>query len=137
MSSNHHREDRHREDRPAASDLHPLVYVAFAGIVSWLVLAIWGFAGEGYADYLLVIVSAFIILFFVALPFTLWQMARRHQDPAEADRTRFRDWAAGEFETAQGQIKGSGAAVEVLLPMAAIAVGMTAFAIVFHLVHAA
>jgi hypothetical protein len=124
--------NNHREDRPAARELHPFVYAAFVGIVSWLVLAIWGFAGDGYADYLLAIVSAFIILFFVALPLTLWRMARRHQDRADGNGTSFRDWAAGEFETWQGRVKGSGAAVEVLLPMAAIAVGMTAFAIVLH-----
>ena len=44
----------------------------------------------------------------------------------------FRDWASGQFETWQERVKGANAAVEILLPVAAAAVGMTAFAIVFH-----
>ncbi len=45
---------------------------------------------------------------------------------------RFSDWAAGQFETWQDSQKGSDAAAEIILPIAAAAVGMTAFAIVFH-----
>ena len=42
------------------------------------------------------------------------------------------DWAAGQFETWQDSQKGSTAAAEIILPIAAAAVGMTAFALVFH-----
>jgi hypothetical protein len=50
---------------------------------------------------------------------------------------RFSDWAAGQFETWQDRVKGANAAAEIILPIAAAAVGMTAFAIVFHYGRAA
>ena len=43
-----------------------------------------------------------------------------------------REWMTRDFDTWQDRVKGRNAAVEVLLPMAAIAIGMTAFAIVLH-----
>jgi hypothetical protein len=119
------------KQQTVASDLHPFVYAALLGFAAWFVLAVWGFASDGYTDYLLAIVSGFMLIF-VAIPATLWLMARRHQDPIEGDRASFRGWAAGEVDTWQDRVKGANAAVEVLLPMAAIAIGMTAFAIVLH-----
>jgi hypothetical protein len=47
----------------------------------------------------------------------------------------FREWMTGSFDTWQDRVKGHNAAVEVLLPMAAIAIGMTAFAIVLHFIE--
>jgi len=44
----------------------------------------------------------------------------------------FQEWMTGDFDTWQDRVKGRNAAVEVLLPMAAIAIGMTAFAIVLY-----
>jgi hypothetical protein len=43
---------------------------------------------------------------------------------------------AGDFDTWQDRVKGRNAAVEILLPMAAIAIGMTAFAIVLYFTEA-
>jgi hypothetical protein len=43
-----------------------------------------------------------------------------------------REWASGEFDTWQGQLKGANAAVEILLPVTAMAVGMIALGIVFY-----
>ena len=40
--------------------------------------------------------------------------------------------ASGEFDTWQGRRKAAGAAVEILLPIAAVAFGITAFGIVLH-----
>jgi hypothetical protein len=125
-----------RRDRPVANDLHPVVYAALIGFVLWLIIAVWGFARDGLSDYLLVIVTGFIAIF-VAIPATLLAMVRSHPDPERedgqpADRESFRSWAAGDFDIWQDRVKGSNAAVEVLLPIAAIAIGMTAFAVVVH-----
>jgi len=118
-------------DRPVAGSLHPIVYFVLLGLVAVLLLGVWGFAGDGPTDYLLVIVSGFIVMF-VGLPATLWLMVRRESGPGPRSG-RFRDWAAGEFDTWQDRTKGWSAAVEVLLPIAAVAIGMAAFAIVLHL----
>jgi hypothetical protein len=127
----------HRDDRAAVSDLHPVVYMALIGFVLWLLIAVWSFARDSLSAYLMVIVIGFITLF-VAIPVTLLAMARSHREPTEGDdsepaeRAPFRQWAAGEFDTWQDRVKGSKAAVEVLLPIAALAIGMTAFAVVAH-----
>jgi len=91
--------------------------------------------GDGYADYLLAIVSGFILIV-VALTSVLWWQSwkNRRPDVAQEDKESLRTWAAGELDTWQDRVKGTNAAVEMLLPIAAVAFGMTAFGIVFGIV---
>jgi len=119
-----------RHDAPVSDRLHPLVYAAIAGLALWLVVSVWGFAGAGYTDYLLAVVSGFIFIA-VAIPFMLWLNWRRGNEEARAHGGTFREWASGDFDTWQCRVKGSNAALEILLPIAAVAFGMTAFALVF------
>jgi hypothetical protein len=49
-------------------------------------------------------------------------------------RPSFRDWSVGDFNTLTGPVKGANAAAEVLLPIAAVAVGMTMLGLVFHII---
>jgi hypothetical protein len=121
--------------RPVTNQLHPRVYLMIIGLTLWLVLSVWIFAGTGMADYLLFIVSGFIFIA-VALPVILSRVAR--SDTAEKSDTRlqsFRDWAASDFDTWQGRLSGTQAATQILLPIAAVAFGMTAFGIVLHIVE--
>jgi hypothetical protein len=113
--------------------LPPVIYLALIGFVLWMVLAAWGFAGPGYADVALVVVTGFFVIV-IAIPFILWRVWRANRAPPDApeSRIRFADWAAGQFETWQDRVKGANAATEIILPIAAAAVGMTAFTIVFH-----
>jgi hypothetical protein len=41
---------------------------------------------------------------------------------------------AGEFDTSTGPVKGANATAEVLLPIAAVVVGMTVLGLVFHII---
>lgn len=50
-------------------------------------------------------------------------------------RQRFRDWASGDSATWTDRGKAANAAVEILLPLGAIAFGMTAIVIVFMAEH--
>ena len=113
--------------------LHPFVWAGLIGLVIWFVLAIWGFGTEGYADWLLTVVSGFIFIA-IAIPLILARVARRNSvlgtRPAKPEA--FGDWAKAEFEIWQDHLKGGNAAAEIAIPIAAAAVGMTAFAIVFH-----
>jgi hypothetical protein len=119
--------------RPATNGLHPYVYGAIATLVLWFVLAIWmGFASDGYTDWLLVVVSGFLMIA-VAIPFVLSQVTRDDADDGGPKRS-FSNWASCEFDTWQYRLKCKHAAVEVLLPVAAIAFGMTAFGVVLLLV---
>jgi hypothetical protein len=117
--------------RPASKHLHPLVYAAMLGLALWYVLSVWlGFADGEYTDYLLVVVT-FFVFGALALPFVAWRVwrASRGDRGGGKDLRSFRDWALGEFDIGQGHVSGATAAVEILLPIAAVAFGMTAFAI--------
>ena len=115
-----------------STDKLPLaVYAALAGCVAWMALAAWGFAGPGYADLSLAVVTGFFIIV-IAIPFVLWRVWRANSSPSERKREPFAEWAARDFETWQDRVKGRNAAAEIILPIAAAAIGMTAFAIVFH-----
>jgi hypothetical protein len=121
-----------RRDRPTSNGLHPYVYAAVAALALWFVLSVWSFASDGYTDWLLAVVSGFILIF-VALPFVLSRVSRDDADDG-APRRSFRNWASCELDTWQYRLKCGNAAVEVLLPVAAIAFGMTAFGIILTLV---
>ena len=128
MSSNH----QHRKNSASTDRLPPVVYLVLVGFVAWMVLAAWGFAGPGYADVALTVVTGFLIVA-IAIPLILWRVARANQDHSDDERPpAFAEWSSGQFETWQDRLKGSSAAIEIILPIAAAAVGMTGFAIVFH-----
>ena len=119
--------------RPSADRLPNAVYAIVALLVLWLVLASWGFAGPDYSELSLTVITGFFLMV-LGIPFVLWRIWRANRDPDEDpdERMPLADWAAGEFETWQDRVKGTNAAVEIILPIAAAAAGMTALAIVFH-----
>ena len=131
--SNHDQENRQPASQRVVSALHPAIYMTLVGLTVWLVLAIWGFGYDGQTDYLLAIVSGFLFIA-VAIPSVLALMVYRQSsdERKRSGEATLREWMTGNFETWQDRVKGRNAAVEVLLPMAAIAIGMTAFAIVLH-----
>lgn len=120
-------EPKLRHNRPVSDELHPVIYRALIGTAAWFAIAIWGFSGGGYVDWLLAVVCGFALVA-VAIPTILSRVGhdRRHRN-----RQRLRDWSAGDFATWTDHGRAANAAVEVLLPLGAIAVGMTAIAIVF------
>ena len=128
------------ETRPVTSWLHPKVYAVLIGLALWFVLWIWSFAGAGVIDYLLVIISGFILVV-VALTLILSRVGHKDRatdaDKAQADDKpgSFHDWAASDFDTYQGRLSGFEAAMLILLPIAAAAFGMTAFGIAFLIVE--
>jgi hypothetical protein len=130
--------------RPVVKGLHPRVYKLAIALAAWLVLSVWIFAAGGVTDYLLTIVSGFIGIA-VGLPLILSRVG--HNDGAAdphsksaveqsnsdiARQMSFRDWADSDFDTWQGRLSGRQAAVQILLPIAAVAFGMTAFGIALH-----
>jgi hypothetical protein len=132
--SNPVQENRQQAGERVVRDLHPAIYMALVGLTLWLGLAIWGFGYDGQTDYLLAIVSGFLFIA-VAIPSTLALMVHRQKNSDErksSGEASFKEWMTGNFDTCQDRVKGHNAAVEVLLPMAAIAIGMTAFVIVLH-----
>jgi hypothetical protein len=137
-----HGDGRMNNDRPTNrrndvyDRLHPAVYVALVGSVAWFSLAIWGFASDSYTDWLLVVVCGFWLIA-VSIPAILFAVKRGDRSPTKTELA-FRDWISSEFASWTGSSKASNAAVEILLPMGAAAIGMTAIAIIFAVAeHAA
>jgi hypothetical protein len=134
--------------QPLVSDqLHPVVQKAAAGLLIWFVIAAWLlFGGAGYIDLSLAMVSVLVFMA-IAIPSAIWRagVAARRRDtasgtsgPDASDRTPepFAHWLHGRFATWTDEERSSTATVEVLLPLAAVAFGLTALGIVFHVAQA-
>jgi hypothetical protein len=117
--------------------------MAAAGLLIWFVIAAWLlFGGAGYIELALTMISV-LVLMAIAIPLALWrtsQTAQRLGDSSHASEQASEPldkWLRSRFATWTDQEKGSTAAVEILLPLAAVAFGMTALGIVFDLARAA
>lgn len=129
----------------ASSQLHPIVHVTAVALLIWFVTAAWLlFGGSGYIDLVLAMISVLVFMI-VAIPVALWRAKVRSQDSrstvsnenrAAGERQPLGVWLGGELITHSGREKSSAAAVEMLLPIAAVAIGITALGIVFDLVRA-
>jgi hypothetical protein len=125
--------DRKQSQRPTTSLLHARVYTLVVIFAVWFGLAVWGFAGGGLSDYLLVVVSGFIFVA-VALQLILSRVGGKHDAMTrESGKLPLREWAAFDFETWGDRLTGAQAALHILLPIAVAAVGMTAFGIIFQI----
>src|SRR5436190_6463169 len=93
----------------ASDTLHPMVYVAIAGLTALFVLSIWGFADGGYTEFLLAVVSGFFLMA-AAIPFAIWHMWRKHAGAAAGDQESLRDWSSHDFEIQPGRMRGIDAA---------------------------
>jgi hypothetical protein len=117
-----------------SAQLHPLVFDAIVGLALWLVLAAWlFFSGPDYSRIVLVVVSG-LALTAIGISYVLWRISWKHgatRIPGEEEP--FHDWRTGEFQTWQARLEGREALIQILLPIAAVAIGMTAIGIVFCL----
>jgi hypothetical protein len=127
--------------RLVTSGLHPTVYAALIALSGWFVVWVWSFLGGGETGYLLFIVSGFIGVV-VALQLILSRVTRptgtidQNADPADDHRPpSFRDWLRGDFDIQEGPLRSVEAAIIILLPIAAAAIGMMAFGIEFQIVE--
>ena len=123
------------QDSPISDGLHPLVNMAIIGLVSMFVAAVWMFFdSDPYGAWLDVVVTGLFVIA-IAIPTICWLTWQRNADGAgRGGSPSFRDWAAAEFDTSTSPVKGANATAEVLLPIAAVAVGMTVLGLVFHII---
>jgi hypothetical protein len=124
-----------QENSQASDQLHPFVYAALAGLALCLVVSAWIlFFQGGYLELELGIVSVFVFMI-IAIPTVLYFVGRRFRaaDRASGVGRPFSRWIAGDFDTRQGRRKSVSASMEILLPMTAAVIGITAIGIVFRL----
>jgi hypothetical protein len=119
-----------RNSSQASDQLHPIVYKALAGLAIWLVASAWVFFSQGgYLSLDLGIISAFVFMI-IAIPTAIHHTGRL----GGAGRiSPFRAWISGDFDMRQGRRKSLSASIEILLPMTAAVIGITAIGIIFRL----
>jgi hypothetical protein len=126
-------------NRPTFDQLHPVVPEIAAGLVAWFVLMPWVFFDR---QSVVGLPLAFITVFFVVVGLCLgasFLVYKRHR-PDHArhpNEISFRDWSMANFSVWGGKQSGGQAAVEILLPIAAAAVGITAIGTVFLIISGA
>jgi len=115
--------------------LHPSVYRTIIALTVSLVLSAWTFFNRGaYAELILAVVTLFFAIA-VGIPLLIgktWQ----HNAPPPETRTRsesFGAWASQDFATWTGRLSGREAAMQILLPIAAVSISMFVFGLVFYL----
>lgn len=117
-------------------DLHPRVYAALIGLSLWFVVWVWSFFSAGLVGYLLLVVSGLI-----GVVIALWLILASVRRPTEIANSNtdqppsFHDWVRGEFDTEHGPVSSADAAIIVLLPIVAAAIGITVFGIEFQIVE--
>jgi hypothetical protein len=119
-------------NRPVFDQLHPNVYKAAVGLVALFVLAAWTlFDRQNDIGLPLAMVSV-LLLIAVLLPWSMSLVWQRHR--AEHQRypqISFYDWKIGDFAVWGSKLRSMHAAIDMLLPLAAVAFGLVALGIVF------
>lgn len=124
---------------PRMSDqLHPLVHVALAGLAFSLVFSAWLFFAQGGNLDLDLGVASVLFFIITAVPTALYLLRRKLNvgDGANRVSPSWRAWLSGDFDMSQGRRKNVTSSIEILLPMMAAVIGITAIGIVFRLTEA-
>ncbi|MEH2558605.1 hypothetical protein V1286_006134 [Bradyrhizobium algeriense] len=120
-------------DAPVFDQFPPGIYGTAVGLVVWFAAAAWIlFDRQSDIGLPLAMVSV-LLLVAVMLPWSLSLVWSRHRMPNERNPNSIslRDWRRGDFVVWGGRLRGTQAAIDMLLPLAAVAFGLTALGIVF------
>src|SRR5437762_1721958 len=118
-------------NKPVFDQLHPTIYAAAVGLVVWFAIAAWVlFDRQSDIELPLVMVSV-LLLVAVLLPFALSLVWKKYLMPRHPTKISFHDWSAGDFAVWGSRLHSTHAAIDMLLPLAAVAFGLTAIGIVF------
>jgi hypothetical protein len=122
-----------RREWPPSDELHPKIYTAIVGLTIWLLLSVWVLFSRGSYEGLTLSVITLFFTVLVGIPILLWLTWRRNAAPYEQSRipAPFHEWSTNSFETWTGGLRGREAAIQILLPIAAVTIGMTIFGLVF------
>jgi hypothetical protein len=125
-------------NKPVFDELHPRVYGTAVGLVAWFVLSAWVLFDRGGEVALSLGFVTMLLLVAVVLPWALSEIWRKYRMSYEAhpQKPSFHDWKSGSFSVWGASLHGSHATLDVLLPLAAVAFGLTAIGIVFVIVNA-
>jgi hypothetical protein len=117
------------------SGFHPVIYKAAIALVALFVIAAWAAFDRQSDIELPLVMLSFLLFVAVFLPYLLWRVWRtsQAQPPTLKTNRGFWKWAEGSMEVGQSKLKSTDAAIDMLLPLAAVAFGLVALGIVFAL----
>lgn len=125
-------------NRPHRDQFHPLIYRVAGGLAVWFAVSAWIlFDHQGYIELPLTFISI-LLLMALGIPWILWRQWWKygrsgHDDGREA--VSLRDWASGDMDVWGARLRSSDAAINMLLPLAAVSFGLTAIGIVLLFVE--
>jgi hypothetical protein len=121
-----------KENRPQTDELHPRIYTTVVGLTLWLVLSVWVLFSRGSYEGLTLSVITLFFTVLVGIPVLLWLTWRHNTDPKNqsASAAPFGEWTRKSFQTWTGSIGAREASIQILLPIAAVTIGMTIFGLV-------
>jgi len=125
-----------RPNRAVSDHLHILVRRAIIGLAVWLLASVATlFSAQGHTALAVAVACAFILVV-VVLACALLHIGVRGErvrgTGPTGDLVSLRDWLSGQFRIYQGSLSGKDAAIEIILPLAAVSLGMTLFGIILH-----
>ena len=117
------------------SGFHPVICKAAIALVALFVIAAWAAFDRQSDIELPLVMLSFLLFVAVFLPYLLWRVWRtsQAQPPTLKTNRGFWKWAEGSMEVGQSKLKSTDAAIDMLLPLAAVAFGLVALGIVFAL----
>lgn len=117
-----------------ARAIHPGIYFAIAGLALVFVACAATFAAHNDSYYVIAIACGFIMAA-ISLPYQLWRVQRHGHDPRDTSLSHrtFAGWLNADLDIWQARIKGRDAATAILLPIAAVAIGLLCLTIVLHI----
>lgn len=120
-------------NRPVFDQLHPRIYGAAVGLIAWFALMAWVLFDRASDVNLSLIFVTVLFVVAIGLPWTLSLIWRKFQMPHEGHPkpTSFHDWTHGDLAVWGARLRASDAAIDVLLPLGAVSLGLTAIGVVF------
>jgi len=116
-----------------ARRLHPAIYLAIAGLAVLFIASAGAFAAPNDSYYVIAIACGFILAA-IGLPYQLWRVQRHGHDPRDTSLSHrtLSGWLSADLDVWQTRIKGRDAAAAILLPIAAVTIGLFCLAVVLH-----
>ena len=112
-------------NRPVFDQFHPSIYAAAVGLVAWFAIAAWILFDRTNDIALPLAMVSVLLLVAVLLPWSLSLVWHKHHAAhlGHPNRISLHDWRVGDFAVWDSKLRSSHAAIDMLLPLAAVAFG--------------
>jgi hypothetical protein len=125
-------------NRPVFDQLPPGIYRTAIGLIAWFTISAWLLFDRGGDIELSLVMVSVLFLVAVMVPLLMSLAWRKSQAPDQQhlQSPSFHDWQSGDLAVWGARLRGMHAAIDMLLPFAAVAFGLTAIGLVFAIEYA-